>query len=182
MVRFGVLPAAGSDCGDRGAGGDDLVVSVADLTGPLTAGQSPEVPKEEHNLRLFRPEFTESLLGAVGIDEDQISEVLIYPSRYDRDYQFEGDQRRSILGQVGTGARMGIRDDFFELGGTSLTAMQVILRLCQEFDIDLPLETMFSHPILGELARVAEDRILADVAEIPDRERQRLLGEIDTQI
>ena len=78
--------------------------------------------------------------------------------------------------------RVGADDDFFELGGTSLTAMQVILRLCQEFDIDLPLESMFSHPILGELAKVAEDRILADVAEIPDRERQRLLGEIDSQI
>jgi hypothetical protein len=52
-----------------------------------------------------------------------------------------------------------------------------MLRLCQEFDIDLPLETMFSHPNLGELARVAEDRILADVAAIPEAERQKLLGD-----
>jgi hypothetical protein len=73
--RFGVLPAAGSDCGDRGTGGDDLVVSVADLTGPFTAGQSPEVSKEEQNLRLFRPEVTESLLGALGIDEDQVGQL-----------------------------------------------------------------------------------------------------------
>jgi hypothetical protein len=60
--------------------------------------------------------------------------------------------------------------------------MQVMLQLCQEFDIDLPLETMFTHPVLGELARVAEDKILADVAEIPESEQQRLLGEADASV
>jgi hypothetical protein len=40
--------------------------------------------------------------------------------------------------------------------------MQVMLRLCREFAIDLPLETPFSHPTLRALARAAEDRILAD--------------------
>lgn len=62
-------------------------------------------------------------------------------------------------------ARVGSGDSFFDLGGTSLIAMQVMVRLCQEFDITLPLATMFTHPTLGELARAAEDRILADVAD-----------------
>ena len=61
--------------------------------------------------------------------------------------------------------RVGSGDGFFDLGGTSLTAMQVMVRLCREFDIDLPLATIFTHPTLGELATAAEDRILADVAE-----------------
>ena len=55
--------------------------------------------------------------------------------------------------------------------------MEVMLRLCKEFDIDLPLETPFSHPKLGELERVAEDKILADVAEVAEAERRRLLGD-----
>jgi acyl carrier protein len=75
--------------------------------------------------------------------------------------------------------RVGADDNFFELGGTSLTAMQVMLQLCGEFSIDLPLETMFSHPTLGELARIAEDRILADVAAIPDADRRRMLKETE---
>jgi acyl carrier protein len=58
--------------------------------------------------------------------------------------------------------RVGSRDSFFELGGTSLVAMQMILRLCREFDIDLPLASVFQHPTLAALARVAEDRILED--------------------
>ena len=60
--------------------------------------------------------------------------------------------------------RVGSGDSFFALGGTSLIAMQVMIRLCREFDIDLPLATVFTHPTLGELSRVAEDRILADAA------------------
>ncbi len=75
--------------------------------------------------------------------------------------------------------RVGADDSFFELGGTSLTAMQVMLQLCREFNIDLPLETLFSHPNLGELAQVAEDRILADVAAIPDADRRRILDEVE---
>jgi acyl carrier protein len=71
--------------------------------------------------------------------------------------------------------RVGTDDSFFELGGTSLTAMQVMLRLCREFDIDLPLESMFLRPTLKELAKLAEERILADVVEIPETDRRRLL-------
>jgi len=62
--------------------------------------------------------------------------------------------------------RVGADDSFFSLGGSSLIAMQVMLQLCSEYDIDLPLESMFSHPVLAELARLAEDRILADVEQM----------------
>jgi acyl carrier protein len=75
--------------------------------------------------------------------------------------------------------RVGADDSFFELGGTSLTAMQVMLQLCREFSIDLPLETLFSHPTLGDLTKVAEDRILADVEAIPDADRRRILDEVE---
>ncbi len=61
--------------------------------------------------------------------------------------------------------RVGAADSFFSLGGTSLVAMQMMVRLCREFDITLPLATIFTHPALGDLARVAEDRILADAGD-----------------
>ncbi|MEM9555196.1 MAG: amino acid adenylation domain-containing protein [Acidobacteriota bacterium] len=61
--------------------------------------------------------------------------------------------------------RVGAGDSFFELGGTSLVAMRVMLQLCEEFAIDLPLESIFEHPVLRDLSRIAEDRILADVEE-----------------
>ena len=72
--------------------------------------------------------------------------------------------------------RAGADDSFFQLGGTSLGAMEVMLRLCAEFDLDLPLETLFSHPTLSALARIAEDRILDDVAALDDAEQEHLLA------
>ncbi|MEM7199736.1 MAG: amino acid adenylation domain-containing protein [Planctomycetota bacterium] len=75
------------------------------------------------------------------------------------------------------GVRVGTDDSFFERGGTSLSAMQVMLQLCQEFDLELPLETLFEHPTIRGLARVAEERILADVDNLDEGEKQRLLTE-----
>ena len=42
--------------------------------------------------------------------------------------------------------RVGARTSFFELGGTSLGAMEVALRICREFEVDLPLQTVFTRP------------------------------------
>ncbi len=58
---------------------------------------------------------------------------------------------------------LGVEHDFFELGGTSLAAMEVMIRLCREFDIDLPLETLFTQPTVRALAGVAEQRIIDDL-------------------
>jgi Mlc titration factor MtfA (ptsG expression regulator) len=35
---------------------------------------------------------------------DQISEILVYPDRFDRDFAFDGDTQRRTLGMVGSGA------------------------------------------------------------------------------
>ena len=71
--------------------------------------------------------------------------------------------------------RVGVDDSFFALGGTSLAAMEVMVQLCREYDIDLPLETLFQHPTLSALAHQAEERILADVAGLDEGERSALL-------
>ena len=65
--------------------------------------------------------------------------------------------------------------DFFALGGTSLGAMELMLRLCREFDIELPLDAPFRAPVLRELAAAAEERILGDVSEMTPEEVQRLM-------
>ncbi len=47
---------------------------------------------------------------------------------------------------------IGVNDDFFELGGQSLMATQVIVRLRERHNIDIPLSTIFDHPTVGQLA------------------------------
>ena len=73
-------------------------------------------------------------------------------------------------------APVGALDHFFELGGTSIVAMEVMILLCREFDIDLPLPSLFERPVLRELAELAENKILDDVAQLSDNERAGFSG------
>jgi amino acid adenylation domain-containing protein len=51
--------------------------------------------------------------------------------------------------------RIGIHDNFFsQLGGHSLTATQLISRVRQRFDIELPIRTLFEGPTIARLAEV----------------------------
>ena len=48
--------------------------------------------------------------------------------------------------------RVGVEDDFFELGGHSLLATQVMARLRESFDVDVPLRALFEVPSVGGLS------------------------------
>jgi amino acid adenylation domain-containing protein len=48
--------------------------------------------------------------------------------------------------------RIGIHDNFFDLGGHSLTAVQVISRVRVAFNLELPLHHVFETPTIAELA------------------------------
>ena len=61
--------------------------------------------------------------------------------------------------------RIGVLDNFFELGGHSLLGTQVIARVSRQFDVDLPLRTLFEIPTVAALSE-AIDRQLADLEEI----------------
>ena len=47
-------------------------------------------------------------------------------------------------------------DDFFALGGHSLLAMKFAVRVRDRFDVDIPLDSLFTTPRLGEFAAIVD--------------------------
>lgn len=64
--RLRIPFSPGSDRGDAGAGFDELVVSLADLTGPLPTGESAEMSQEQQDVRGLLPEVSKAVHGTVG--------------------------------------------------------------------------------------------------------------------
>ncbi|HKX33479.1 MAG TPA: phosphopantetheine-binding protein, partial [Blastocatellia bacterium] len=58
---------------------------------------------------------------------------------------------REVLGRQ----RVGIHDNFFEIGGDSLHCIQIVSR-CREAGLQLTVNDLFKHPTVAELAAIAD--------------------------
>ena len=63
-------------------------------------------------------------------------------------------------------APIGIEDDFFLLGGTSLIAIQLASRIRAGFAVDMPLRTLFETPTIAAQAREIEQRLAGNGATV----------------
>jgi amino acid adenylation domain-containing protein len=81
--------------------------------------------------------------------------------------------------------RIGRNDHFFELGGHSLLVMQLVIRIREQFHVDVPLRVLFEQPVFSALAeRVVSEQLnlfsTSDVAaaedELNDLSEEELLA------
>jgi amino acid adenylation domain-containing protein len=79
---------------------------------------------------------------------------------------------REVLG-VG---QIGVFDDFFEVGGHSLKATQVMSRISALFNIDLPLRTIFENSTVAGLSEAVEDRLVEELEAMPEDEAHTFSG------
>jgi aspartate racemase len=55
---------------------------------------------------------------------------------------------------------IGLDDNFFDLGGHSLSAVQITFRIQQVFEIDLPLQNFLGAPTISSLAAALEELMI----------------------
>jgi acyl carrier protein len=84
--------------------------------------------------------------------------------------------------------QVGIHDNFFDLGGHSLTATRVVSQVMKQFQLEIPLQSLFQSPTVAEMAAVIMEhqtkklgekdleRILAELESMSEEEAQRLLA------
>ena len=70
-----------------------------------------------------------------------------------------------VLGQ----AHIGRHDNFFALGGDSLTAAQVVARIAESQHIDLSLASIFHEPVLADQALAIAAMLLAEHGDLADQ-------------
>ncbi|HEX2740525.1 MAG TPA: amino acid adenylation domain-containing protein [Rubrobacter sp.] len=85
---------------------------------------------------LVRPELDTSFVAPRNALEEQLVEIWV-----------------EVLGVT----RVGVHDDFFELGGHSLRATQLVSRVREVFQAELPLISLFEEPTIAGLAERIEE-------------------------
>jgi amino acid adenylation domain-containing protein len=85
--------------------------------------------------------------------------------------------------------RVGIHDNFFDLGGHSLAATRVVSQVIKRFRLEIPLRSLFEAPTVAEMAVVIIERhrvrfgeqelesIITEIESLSEEEAQRLLAD-----
>ena len=88
---------------------------------------------------------------------------------------------------------IGIHDNFFDLGGHSLTASQIVSRVFQRFQLQIPLQALFQSATVADMAAVIAEHlekrlsseelenILQELESLSDEDAQRLVRERQRQ-
>ena len=72
--------------------------------------------------------------------------------------------------------KVSINQNFFELGGDSLLATQLLARLQRQFQIELTLRTLFANPTIAQLGAQIDAQ---ELALVDSQALQELLAELD---
>lgn len=71
--------------------------------------------------------------------------------------------------------QIGIRDSFFDVGGSSVSAIKVMGNLNRQFELSLPVATLFSAPTIEALGGEVRAALQAKAANLPPAMRSHLI-------
>ncbi|HEX5760246.1 MAG TPA: amino acid adenylation domain-containing protein, partial [Thermoanaerobaculia bacterium] len=81
-----------------------------------------------------------------------------------------------ICGELLSVGELGVRDNFFHLGGHSLHVTRLLSRIRRELEVDLPVSEFFKRPTVEGLALAVAAALAAD---LDGDELSRLVAEVD---
>jgi amino acid adenylation domain-containing protein len=73
--------------------------------------------------------------------------------------------------------RIGIHDNFFDLGGHSLAATRVVSRVMKKFQLEMPLQSLFQSPTVAQMAAVIAEY---QAKKLGDKDLERMLRELES--
>jgi acyl carrier protein len=148
----------------------------------ILSGSTPQVIVSTQDFQAIIDE-QQSAVGTSVLDQLETNRTSLARTRTeaDGDYvppQDEVEAAMAALWEELFGLqRLSVNDNFFELGGNSLLGIQLISRVRKDFQVELPLSTLFETPTAAGLAAaIAETRLREKEAE----EIERLLREIES--
>jgi len=66
--------------------------------------------------------------------------------------------------------KVGLNDDFFELGGDSMIATRIISWIREVYEVEIPFENLFETPTVARLAEVIEELLIKKIQDLPGDE------------
>ena len=87
------------------------------------------------------------------------------------------EQLATIWAEILSLDQVGIHDNFFDLGGHSLAATQVVSQVIKEFQLELPLQALFHSPTVTEMAAVIMEH---QAKKLGEKDLERILAELES--
>ncbi|MEM7351963.1 MAG: SDR family NAD(P)-dependent oxidoreductase, partial [Acidobacteriota bacterium] len=131
-------------------------------------------PAEVERSRFFVRRSTADVDGdsATGVDQPRGGRQPTKPPRTPL------ESRLALLWQDVLGVEpIGVDDNFLQLGGHSLVAVQLLARLRREEGVDLALDDFFDTLTLAELAAAIEKRTAVSGIEVPPQDEEEAIEE-----
>jgi amino acid adenylation domain-containing protein len=76
--------------------------------------------------------------------------------------------------------KVGLHDHFFELGGHSLMITQMLARVQESLQIEVPLRAVFESPTIATLAQQVEQIMVEDISKLSEEEAQLLADGLES--
>ena len=141
-LKQGILPQEGADVLGRilsGSTSSRVIVSVKDFALRILQSRLVKVGEDQ-------PETKSKPLSQTAHPRPELAKAYLAPR--DETEQSLVEIWQELFGIDG----IGVEDDFIELGGHSLLAMQLLSRIRETFQVEIPLRTLFESPTVAGLA------------------------------